>query len=205
MRSNKRRNQSTSMYLIALAYCNIGYLVLFLLVETLPVASEYIRDTYIFNAFFSWFGYPCISMFFIATVSLVLVLTLNRWLFLMYPVRSGRLYTDNTTIFTIAITVCFSFLFSLPQFLTYHPYPREVKNVAAYESQLTKYGKSQAAVEFRMWCHFIFLTILPWILIALLDFLIIKTYKDRNMNLQSLVGKQAIFPMMEFFFAPLNF
>ena len=104
----------------------------------------------------------------------------------MYPVRMRQIYTKTTTMSTIAVTLCVSLLFAIPKFLTY--YPQEATDHASSGFQLTKFGKSEAAIQFRFWCHFVFLTVVPWLVIGVLNLLVIKVYKDRNMTLESLVG-----------------
>ena len=194
MRSNKRGNKSTALYLVGLAYCNIGYLVFFLLVETLPMFSEDVINTYLYNVFYSWFGFPALNTFFIANIWLVLAAVLNRWALLAYPVRSRDFYTDKMTKLTIAITLLISLLFSVPNLLKY--YPQKV-NTNIYQLQLTKYGSSQAAFNFQFWCHCVFLTIAPLAVTAFVDWSIIKQFgfkfrpkpKEKVVTLKSLTGK----------------
>ena len=186
VRNNIQGNASTATYLIALGICDIGYLVFFILSESLPTAVENIKTSYSYSAFFSWIAHPLLHIFLIGSIWLVVSVTVNRWVLITFPNRGKYLYSKTRTHISIVFIILFSVLLNTPQFFNFHP--KETNGV--YKLSLTEYGVSATSKDFHFWCHCIILTLIPWLVIVSLNCFIIRKLRKRKEKLISLKSKQ---------------
>ncbi|XP_002160368.1 G-protein coupled receptor daf-37 isoform X1 [Hydra vulgaris] len=165
-----RQNQSTGIYLIALGICDSGLLVFFLLFDSLPTAFPFLKNnSYHYAAFYSWIAFPFFFIFLIASIWLVVGVTLNRFFMIALPVKVKMLYTPVRTYIGIFVLLAFSLLINIPHFFNFKPLEEDSK----WKIEKTLYGKSKAADNYEFWLHCIFLVLAPWICIAVLNSIIL--------------------------------
>lgn len=165
IKSKLRGNQSTALYLIALGVCDTGLLVFFLLTDTIKANHPEIVNNYSYAAFFSWFGFPIFFIFLVASIWLVVGVTLNRFFMITFPTKVKSMYTTNRTYMGIAVFLAFSVIINIPHFFSYHP--KETNGT--YTLALTEYGESQGSIDYEFWVHCIFVVLAPWFTIAVLN------------------------------------
>lgn len=176
-------SSSASMYLITLSVCDLGFLIFYILAESLPNAAIEVKSNYSYAAFYSWVAYPMMNYFFNAGVWLVVGVTTNRYILTYYPLKGKVLCSKVRTRLGIASILILAACVNVPHFWNYHPL--EV-GVGEYRLTKTEYGDSFHARMFHFWVHCIILSIVPWFVLALLNFLIIQKLKKQTIKFTSI-------------------
>lgn len=180
-----RGNHSTAIYFISLSVCDGAVLVFFLLTDTIKSNHPEIAKTYSYAAFYSWFGFPLFFIFLVASIWLVVGVTLNRFLMMFVPLKIHCFYSKRRTYWGIFAISMFSFLINIPHFFTYHP--KETNGT--YMLVFTDYGESQGSINYEFWIHCMLLVLIPWFTIAMLNIslicLIIKRTTKIKRNKES--------------------
>ena len=191
--SKLRKNQSTGTYLIALGICDSGLLVFFILQDSLPALFPSLKDdSYSYAIFFCWFGFPLFFIFLVASIWLVVVVTLNRFIMIAFPMKVRMLYTAQRTYYSILGVIGFSSLVNIPHFFNYEP---EKLTNEKWKVAITKFGSSEGSKNYEFWVHCIFIVLAPWITIAALNGTIVyklsnQSKKKANNLMGSKGGKQ---------------
>ena len=84
---------SVATYLITLGVCDIGFLVFFIVSESLPTAVVDVKSTYAYAAFYSWVAYPTRNFFFTACVWLVVGVTVYLYVLIRFPLKGKEFYS----------------------------------------------------------------------------------------------------------------
>lgn len=143
---------------------------------------------YLFNVVsLSRFAYPVINFFFTCTVWLVVAVTVNRFIFIAFPLKSKDLCSRARTKWAIIGVVCLAIAVNIPHFFNYHPL--KLPDGRGYVLAKTKYGASDRSKAFHFWCHCIMLSILPWFSIAIMNFMIVRKVKAQTSKFTSVRGK----------------
>ena len=104
---------SSSIYFIALGVIDSGLLIFFLLTDSLPAAvGSSVRDTYGYNWFFSYIGFPVFFFFIVASIWLLVGLTINRVITVRFPLKVGSYIWTPYSLFIWFSTVWFPVLLS---------------------------------------------------------------------------------------------
>ena len=187
---NRQGNPSTAFYLIILGVCDIGVLIFFILTKSISIAESYLKTTYSYDVFYAWFSFPMLSVCIVASVWLIVGVTINRWVLIAYPTQSYRIYSKNKTYLVISATLFFTVAVNIPQWFKF-------KVVAAtngtYMIAKTTYGVSESEFNYTMWFHCVVLVLVPWFLIAVFNALIVKKLRERTTTLTSIESKCSIY------------
>jgi neuropeptide Y receptor type 1 len=162
-------NKSTGIYLITLAICDTGVLVFFLLADTIKADNAQLNNNFAYAAFFAWFGFPVFFFFVVASIWMVVGVTVNRYLMIQFPTKVRKIYSGWRTYASMGLFLGFAFVINIPHFFNFHvPF----KN-GTYNLELTEYGNTKGSEVYEFWVHCIFLVLAPWLSIAVLNGLII--------------------------------
>ncbi len=94
MRKKIGSTQSSSVYFIALAVVDTGLLVFFFLTNSLKDIGDTVQHTYAYNWFYSYIGFPMFFFFIVASIWLVVGLTINRLIVVRFPVKVGPTFCE---------------------------------------------------------------------------------------------------------------
>ncbi len=161
-RKNIGNNKSTAIYLLFLAGADSGLLLFFLFTDSLPTGLPSVMVTEEFCFFYSYIGYPLFFFFIVASIWLIVGLTVNRFIMVTFPVKA-RVMCSNARAYlgSLAIIIC-SFVINFPHFFNYRP----EKTSEGYINGETEYAKRGDAKRYEFWVHCMFLVLAPWILVA---------------------------------------
>ena len=169
VKSKLRGNQSTGIYLIVLGIVDSGFLLFFILIDPIRMINPDVDKSYAYASFFSWFGFPLFFMFLVASIWLVVGVTLNRFIMIQFPTRVRDWYDKTRTFGGIFAFIAFSVFINIPHFWNFHP----KKVNGTYSIALTEYGSGDGSKNYEFWVHCIFVVLAPWAMIAILNALIV--------------------------------
>ena len=107
--------------IINFSVCDLGFLLLYIVAESLPNAAPEVKSSYSYAAFYSWVAYPLINFFFNAGVWLVVGVTTNRFILTYYPLKGKVLCSKWRTRLGVAGILLLAALVNIPHFWNYHP------------------------------------------------------------------------------------
>ena len=180
---NKKRSESgksAGVYFIALAICDSGLLLFFLMTESFLQIDPTLQNNLHYIQFHSYVGFPFFFFFIVSSIWMVICVTMNRFIAVVYPHKAQDWNSLRMTYIIIAVTLCFSFCINIPHFFNFYP---EFKH-GNYSEAPTKYGASMAATYYDFWTHCMALVLIPWVTIFCLNIAIIRKLKYRE-KLQS--------------------
>jgi len=179
-------NQSTGIHLITLALCDTGLLVFFLLSDTVKANNKDLAHNYAYASFFSWFAFPIFYFFVVASIWMVVAVTLNRYIMIQFPTRVRKIYSGWRTYASVGVFLAFSLIVNIPHFFNYHvPF----KN-GTYNLELTEYGNTDGSKNYEFWVHCIFLVLAPWFSIVTLNALIIYKLSQQMKKFREMQGQK---------------
>ena len=118
--SRLRRNQSTAHYFIWLAVCDMALLLFFLLHDSIPNLFPGIKMGYHFGAMWCWFLFPMFFFSLVASIWMVVGITMSRFIMIMFPTRAQVIYSETRSKLGIFGILLFAFVVNLPHFFSYH-------------------------------------------------------------------------------------
>ena len=161
--------KSVGVYLIVLAFVDSLLLICFLTYESLPELFPVIKENKNFVTFACYVGFPLYFFFVVASIWMVIGVTVNRFVAVIFPLKAEIYNSIKMTIIFISSTMLFSFIINIPHFFNLHP---AVVNGTTIIST-TAYGLTNGAELYDLWVHCMFLVLVPWIIITVLNSLII--------------------------------
>jgi len=189
-RINKKRHdsgKSAGMFLIALAVADSGLLIFFAMTESFQSIATKAKMTYYYVWFFCYIGFPMYFFFIVASIWMVISITYNRFIAVIFPHKTASLNTTKKSYGIIFGTLCFSFAINMPHFFNFHPVSN---NAGDWVAEKTDYGKTYGAAMYDFWAHCMLLVLIPWVLVSILNFLIVrKLYVNRSVRSHSVKGK----------------
>lgn len=183
MKSKRTGNTATTIYLITLGIVDSGLLVFFLITDTIPANHPALKKTFSYSAFFSYFGYPIFFFFIFASIWVMIGVTVTRFIMVRYPLKAKDWCSPRRAYFGIGATLVCGFIINVPHFFSYRP--AEVA-LGKFELQMSKFGESESAQMYEFWVHCMFLVLVPWATIAILNACIIYSMLTRTKYMQSL-------------------
>lgn len=179
-RINKKRSdssQSAGVLMMALACVDSGLLVFFLLTESIPQLWPDVMHAAHFVAFHCYVGFPLFFFFIVASIWMVICVTYNRFIAVIFPYRALQLNSLKTTSGLIVLTLFFSFAINFPHFFNFRP------SFNGTKIEKTKYGSSEVAERYDFWAHCMVLVLVPWVTIfALNSAIIYKLLRKKNIG-----------------------
>jgi len=182
MKKARSGGTATGIYLITLGIVDSGLLFFFLICCSLPATSKTVEDTYAYAFLFSYFGFPIFSFFIIASIWIMVGVTVTSLIMLRFPFKAKTWCSTKCAYIGIAATLIFVFFINIPYFFNYRP--MKVKD--GYTSYPTEYGSSEAALMYEFWVYCMFMVLVPWATIAVLNAIIIYSMLSRTKYMQGL-------------------
>ena len=140
------------------------------------------KNNYAYASFFSYFGLAFFYFFTVASIWIIVGVTVFRFLMVKFPMKAKDWCSPRRAYIGITATLVPIFMIILPHFFTYRP----VKVKDGYTFKLTEYGSSEFAQMYKFWVHCMFMDLVPWIAIAILNAIIIHSMVSRTKYLQGL-------------------
>jgi len=166
--------KSAGVYLMVLAVIDSGLLVFFLLTESLPQLYPHMMHDVYFIYFHAYVGFPFFFFFIVASIWMVVCVTINRFIAVVYPHRARQVNSTKITYTTIAATLIFSFIINIPHFFNFQlQRSNSTQSSFIYSEIKTYYGKSRSAEYYDFWAHCMVLVLVPWFTIFTLNVAII--------------------------------
>ena len=182
MKTKRTGGTATGIYLITLGIVDSGLLFFFLLTDSIPTNSPAVKKSYAYASFFSYFGYPIFFFFVVASIWIMIGVTVTRFIMVKFPVKAKDWCSSRRAYFGIAATLTAIFIINVPHFFSYRP----VKVKGGHTFKLTEYGSSESAQMYEFWVHCMFMVLVPWATIAILNAIIIHSMLSRTKYMQSL-------------------
>jgi len=176
MKTKRSGGTATGIYLITLGIVDSGLLFFFLICCSLPATSKTVEHTYAYAFLFSYFGFPIFSFFIIASIWIMVGVTVTSLIMLRFPFKAKTWCSTKCAYIGIAATLIFVFFINIPYFFNYCP--MKVKD--GYSSYPTEYGSSEAALMYEFWVYCMFMVLVPWATIAVLNAIIIHSMLSRT-------------------------
>ena len=83
---------SSAIYFVALGIVDTGLLVLFLLTDSIPNAVGHVLlGDYSYACFYAYIGFPLFFFFIVASIWMVVGLTVNRLIVVRYPIKVNQI------------------------------------------------------------------------------------------------------------------
>ena len=177
-------SSSTSIYLIALGIVDCCLLLFFMLTNSLPSGTPSIAQNYAFAAFYSYFGFPLLYFFIVASIWLLVGVTFSRLIIVKAPLKARAWCTPFQTLIGIGIILGLSFLINIPHFFNYYP---GVVN-GTYHILETAYAKTGASQKYEFWIHCMVLVLVPWLSLLGFNGSIIWSMRERAVKSVKIFG-----------------
>jgi len=182
MKTKRSGGTATGIYLITLGIVDSGLLFFFLITDSLPANSKTVKNNYSYASFYSYFGFPIFFFFIVASIWIMVGVTVTRFIMVRFPVKAKTWCSTKRAYIGIAATLIPVFIINIPHFFNYRP--MKVKD--GYTSQPTEYGSSESAQMYEFWIHCMFMVLVPWATIAVLNAIIIHSMLSRTKYMQGL-------------------
>ena len=176
-----RGNKSTAKTLIALSVFNVGLLVLSFIGETMKVAFPSVKKNYYYAVFYVWVGYPGYYTFSVAIIGMIAAVTLNRLILIVSPEKGKYWCTERRTNIVIIIILILALTINIPHFFNY-------TSSHSIGLERTTYGESNAAIKYHFWVHCIILVLVPWLIIACSNIVIIQRVSRHTRRFRAASG-----------------
>lgn len=191
-RLNRKRSdsgKSAGIFLIAMAFVDSGLLIFFILFESIPELVPSIMHKFHYVQFYCYFLFPMYFFFIVASIWMVISITYNRFVAVVFPHKAASLNTLKKSYIIVACTLVFSFIINLPHFFNFRPIQ---ENDGSWTADSTKYGKSKAATEYDFVAHCMLLVLIPWVIVLVLNSVIIyKLCKNKDFRASTGKGKMS--------------
>ncbi|XP_065064034.1 neuromedin-K receptor-like [Rhopilema esculentum] len=180
---------SSAIYFIALGIADTGLLVFFLLTDGFPKAfGSSMAKSYAFVWFHAYVGFPLFFFFIVASIWLLVGVTINRLIMVRFPLLGRRHCTVNRTCIAIGCILAFCFIINFPHFFNYEPI--HSKHSSKARMIPTAYSQQGSAKNYEFWVHCMFLVLAPWFSIAVLNAWLVITLLYKTKEFQELEQNQ---------------
>ncbi|XP_061180940.1 FMRFamide receptor-like [Saccostrea echinata] len=171
--SRKSMRSSTGIYLIAQALADMGLLIFFFITDSLPMMAPSVKASYAFGVFFSYIGYPIFFLFVVWSIWMTVGVTVDRYIQVCWFTKAKEMCSDKRAGIGIGIIALLCFLINTPHFKTFYPIPESDRNPEDDAFSHTEFGASEGSQRYEFWVHCMFLVLVPWLTIFILNMLII--------------------------------
>jgi len=182
--SNRPRNgkgdqtPACAAYFLAMAVIDSGLLVSFIAGDSLPVFLPVLKKSFTYAWLYSFLIHPLFYFFIFSSIWIVAAVTINRFLFVIH----GKIFSIRKNILTIIIINIVGFLVQIPQFFHFRPFftfeDNSTDGYWTYHS--TNFAKSKPFIDYLFWLHCIFIVLVPWFIIAILNILLLHAVIKRT-------------------------
>lgn len=203
-----RMRNSTNVYLTALATANIVCLLNFILLYSFRYLFSYnsFQDAIYYssnepNAYESFinlilrFWSPVFSTFQLYAIYLTCAVTVDRWIYLKWPLKADSVCTIKVTIKIICGILFFCFVYNLPRlFEVDYDLKVSQKNATYYQARPTEFGSNKwYKIIYQWYGYLIFVYGLPFSVLVIVNIGIIKRLIETGERKSHLLGKHSSF------------
>lgn len=178
--SRKSMRTSTGVYLIAQALSDMGLLFFFFITDSLTMLVPSVKTSYAFGVFFSYIGYPIFFLFVVYSIWMTVGVTVDRYIQVCWFTKAKEMCSNKRAVVGIGIIAFLCFLINTPHFKTYYPIPASDREPDDAAFDLTEFGMTEGSKRYEFWVHCMFLVLVPWLTIFILNMLIISRVVRAN-------------------------
>jgi len=196
-----RMRNSTNVYLTALSVANIICLLFFLISYSFRYMFSY--DTFKNNILLKVFninGYenfinmiypysnPITTTFQLFAIYLTCAVTVDRWIYLKWPLKADSICTIKSTIRVILILFAFCVIYNFPRWFEVET---SRNNSSFYQARPTSlYMNVYYQMVYQQYCYYIFVYGLPFFVLLIVNIGIIKELIVTKRRKNNLLGKK---------------
>ncbi|XP_060069858.1 FMRFamide receptor-like [Ylistrum balloti] len=180
----KAMRSSTGTYLIAQAIADSGLLVFFFIIDTIKMIWPEIAKSYAYGSFFSYIGYPIFFLFVVCSIWLTVGVTVDRYIQVCWIMHAKTMCNDKKAYTGIGIITFLCFVINLPHFMTYQPLSADMRGPDEAAFGPTEFGAGEGSMRYEFWVHCMFLVLVPWASIFILNMLIIRQVSSANKRME---------------------
>ncbi|OWF51342.1 probable G-protein coupled receptor 139 [Mizuhopecten yessoensis] len=180
----KVMKSSTGTYLIAQAVADSGLLVFFFITDTIKMIWPEIANSYAYGSFFSYIGYPIFFLFVVCSIWLTVGVTVDRYIQVCWIMHAKTMCNDKRAYTGIGIITFLCFVINLPHFMTYKPVSDDMRSPDEAAFMQTDFGSGEGSMRYEFWVHCMFLVLVPWATIFILNMLIIRQVTRANKRME---------------------
>jgi len=156
------KSNTTIRYFIAMGFIDSLLLVMFLLKDSIPAIHPQFVHTYGYVAAFSYFFFPVFFYCILASIWIVVAVTLHRYLLIVHNYKMSR-RTHSVTLVALFLV---GFIINFPHFFSFQPHRSDDDS---WKWVNTEYAKKPSFERYEFWVHCIFIVLAPWISIAVMN------------------------------------
>ncbi|KAK3585780.1 hypothetical protein CHS0354_010552 [Potamilus streckersoni] len=189
--NRKSLRSSTGIYLIAQAIADIGVLVFFFVTDSIVMMEPSIKMPYSYGVFFSYIGYPFFFLFVICSIWITVGVTVDRYIQVCWIGYSKAMCSQRRAFTGIGIIVLLCFIINLPHFWTFHAVA--VEDRAKPDDPgfaKAEFGQTGGSDQYEFWVHCMFLVLVPWVTIFILNMFIIREVSLANKKMNKARGEE---------------
>lgn len=171
---------STGTYLIAQALVDSGVLLLFFVADTIMMIWPEVKTSYAYGSFYAYFAYPIFFLFVVCSIWMTVGVTVDRYIQVCWITHAKTMCSDKRSYTGIGIIIFLCFIVNLPHFMTYTPVHPDMRSPGAQAYELTEFGQGEGSQNYEFWVHCMFLVLVPWLTIFVMNMLMICTVSRMN-------------------------
>ncbi|XP_033728102.1 FMRFamide receptor-like [Pecten maximus] len=180
----KSMRSSTGTYLIAQAVADSGLLIFFFITDTIKMIWPEITTSYAYGSFFSYVGYPIFFLFVVCSIWMTVGVTVDRYIQVCWIMHAKTMCNDKKAYTGIGIITFLCFIVNLPHFMTFEPIADDMRSPDAAAFSYTDFGAGEGSMRYEFWVHCMFLVLVPWATIFILNMLIIRRVTKTNKRME---------------------
>ena len=172
------KSKSTIILLIMLAFGDCILLVDFGLYESLPTFFPSVKKHWLYAWCYARILNPTFYITIVSTIWTITAVTVNRFCLVALPIKAASLLTVARSYIAVLGISIFSVVVSIPEFFVFEANQLENNGTTiGVVVQRSSFGKSETALQYEFWLHCIVLVLTPWLIVAVLNFMIIVFLK----------------------------
>ena len=177
-KSTNDGSMNIALFLICLGICDLAIIILFLLNYTLPSLCTEVTMTTWYAFYYSYIGFPTFFLFTSYSVWFIVVISLLRFLMIIYPMHRFRISKEMSYKMILAVLI-FGFVVNTPHFLTIKP---KFESNSTISITLSEFGRSINVMNYNFWSHCALFVVTPWFIIVTLNIGIIRKLRNKPPN-----------------------
>lgn len=176
----EKMRSSTGTYLIGQAIADMGLLFFFFVTDSIPMMDPDVKTSYAYGMFYCYIGFPIFFLFVICSIWFTVGVTVDRYIQVCWISDAKKMCNTTRALTGLGIIAFLCFIINVPHFATYVPVHISERNITDDAYKATEYGAGAGSATYEFWVHCMFLVLVPWATIFILNMLIIRTISKMN-------------------------
>ncbi|CAG5118063.1 unnamed protein product [Candidula unifasciata] len=203
-----KMSSSTGTYLTGQGVANFFLLLLFLLCDSLQYWSPELKHSFIYGAFFAYFGFPMFFLTIMLSIWFTVALTVDRYIMVCWVTKAKSLCNESRANVGLILISVNSFMINIPHFASFTPIYQDEDNnnthnyinnnnntndrqpKVAYTE--TEFGMSAGGMFYEFWIHCMVLTVIPWMSVLYMNVMIIVKINEANTRMADKKTSQSL-------------